>query len=135
MSSSVSLERLPVTPGRVLDGNAQTRRDFCRYYLLVGAESIEYALAVQADRLDFPISAMNEARLDANRDIVLNEYRGNESRSFGFGSTTDVKMLVNTYGPQHPYGRPIQINGDVSCRAHHVLEEMGLAPVARNFVA
>jgi zinc protease len=106
--------RLPVAPGRVLDGNAQTRRDFCRYYLLIGAESIEYALAVQADRLDFPLSAMNEARLNANRDIVLNEYRGNESRPFGFGSTTDVKMLVNTYGPQHPYGRPIQLNGDVS---------------------
>jgi zinc protease len=106
--------RLPVAPGRVLDGNAQTRRDFCRYYLLTGAESIEYALAVQADRLDFPISAMNEARLNANRDIVLNEYRGNESRPFGFGSTTDVEMLANTYGPQHPYGRPIQLNGDVS---------------------
>src|SRR5579872_3820055 len=97
--------RVPPLPGRVLDGNAQTRRDFCRYYLMVGAESLEYALALEADQLDFPVAAMNESRLGANRDIVINEYRGNESRPYGFGSATDVKLLVNGFGPQHPYGR------------------------------
>ncbi len=106
--------RVPPLPGRVLDGNAQTRRDFCRYYLMVGAESLEYALALEADQLDFPVAAMNESRLGANRDIVINEYRGNESRPYGFGSATDVKLLVNGFGPQHPYGRPIQLNGDIS---------------------
>jgi zinc protease len=106
--------RTPPAPGRVLDGNAQTRRDFCRYYLLVGSEALEYALALQADRLDYPLAAMTAERLKANRDIVINEYRGNESRPFGFGSATDVKMLVNGFGLQHPYGRPIQLNSDVS---------------------
>ena len=106
--------RLPVSAGRVLAGNAQTRRDFCRYYLLVGSEALEYALAVQADRLDYPLDAMTESRLAANRDIVLNEYRGYESRPFGFGSATEVKQLLNGFGQGHPYGRPIQSNEDIS---------------------
>ena len=105
--------RLPTLRGRVLDGNAQTRRDFTRYYLLVPHEALEYALAAQADRLDYPLNAMTAKRLADNRDIVINEFRGNESRVFGFGSPTDVKVLVNGFGAQHPYGRPLQINSDV----------------------
>jgi zinc protease len=106
--------RLPTAPGRVLGGNAQTRRDFCRYYLLVDREAIEYAIAAQADRLDSPLSAMTAERLAANRDIVINEFRGYESRPFGFGSITDVKTLINAFGSSHPYGRPIQVNQDVT---------------------
>jgi predicted Zn-dependent peptidase len=52
--------RLPIIRGRVLEGNAQTRRDFTRYYLLVPHEALEYALAAQADRLDYPLDAHSE---------------------------------------------------------------------------
>jgi len=90
--------RLPAAPGRVLDGNAQTRRDFCRYYLLVDRDAVEYAIAAQADRLDYPLAAKSAQRLEANRDIVINEFRGYESRPFGFGSTTHIKMLINGFG-------------------------------------
>jgi len=106
--------RVPAIPGRILEGNAQTRRDFTRYYALVPKEALDYILAGQADRLDYPLEAMTAKRLADNRDIVINEYRSNESHVFGFGSSTDVKLLVNGFGATHPYGRPLQLNEDVA---------------------
>jgi zinc protease len=98
--------------GRTRDSNAQTRRDYVRYYTLVPTALTEYAIAQAADRVDTPDSVYSTALLEMNRDIVINEGHAWRNALTGFGSLVWERLAVGAYG-DHPYGRPLQRDEDL----------------------
>jgi zinc protease len=81
--------------------NGSTNTDRTNYWELVPSNFLELALYLESDRMGFLLDAMDQAKLDNQRDVVKNERRQNyENQPYGLAG----KLInENLYPPDHPY--------------------------------
>jgi zinc protease len=81
--------------------NGSTNTDRTNYWELVPSNFLELALYLESDRMGFLLDAMDQAKLDNQRDVVKNERRQNyENRPYGLAGKLVSESL---YPPDHPY--------------------------------
>lgn len=85
------------------NSNAQTRKDYTRYYVQVKPGGLELALRYTAERLNADTSAINEKTIETHRTNVLNEMNRMESSPNNSPTATTIRTRI-TYGSGHPYG-------------------------------
>ena len=83
------------------DGNAWTGYDFLRFYTQVEPRGLELALGILADRLGSTADALTAARVERDRNIVLNELR--RSNDTQWDVEVAARLAAGTYGAGHPY--------------------------------
>ena len=84
--------------------NGSTNQDRTNYFETLPAEELELALWLEADRMGFLLPAMTQAKLDNQRDVVMNERRQSyENRPYGLVHET---LLAALYPEGHPYSWP-----------------------------
>jgi zinc protease len=81
--------------------NGSTSTDRTNYYENVPSEYLELALWLEADRMGYLLDAVDQAKLDIQRDVVKNERRQSyENRPYGLAGQEIRKAL---FPPNHPY--------------------------------
>jgi zinc protease len=81
--------------------NGSTNTDRTNYWELVPSNFLELALYLESDRMGFLLEAMDQQKLDNQRDVVKNERRQNyENRPYGLAGKL---ISENLYPPDHPY--------------------------------
>jgi zinc protease len=85
--------------------NGSTASDRTNYWELLPAHALDLALWLEADRMGGLMPAITQERLDAQRDVVMNERRQQyENRPYGLVSET---LLAALYPEGHPYRSPV----------------------------
>jgi len=81
--------------------NGSTSTDRTNYWELVPSNFLELALYLESDRMGFLLDAMDQRKLDNQRDVVKNERRQNyENQPYGLAG----KLInENLYPVDHPY--------------------------------
>jgi zinc protease len=81
--------------------NAFTNQDMTVYFETVPSNFLERALYLEAERLAFLPSALDQQKFDTEREVVKNERRqSNENRPYGL----DSEAILSTLFPKgHPY--------------------------------
>ncbi len=81
--------------------NGSTNTDRTNYWEVVPSNFLELALYLESDRLGFLLEAMDQEKLDNQRDVVKNERRQNyENQPYGLS----LKIInENLYPSDHPY--------------------------------
>ena len=83
------------------ENNATTEDDRTEYYERIPSNALERALWLESDRMGFLLSAMTQAKLDKERDVVKNERRETvENAPYGQADETIREAL---YPLGHPY--------------------------------
>jgi len=91
--------RLLEEAGGTLNGSTSTDRT--NYWEVVPSNFLELALWLEADRMAYLLPAMDQAKLDNQRDVVKNEKRQNyDNRPYGLAWE---KIVSSLYPPDHPY--------------------------------
>lgn len=85
------------------NSNAQTRKDYTRYFVQVKPAGLELALRYSADRLRADTSAIADTTTEKHRRNVLNEMNRQETSPF-YGPTATGTREAATFGKDHPYG-------------------------------
>jgi zinc protease len=81
--------------------NGSTTTDRTNYYENVPAEYLALALWLESDRMGFLLDAVDQHKLDVQRDVVKNERRQSyENRPYGLAGQEIRKAL---FPPNHPY--------------------------------
>lgn len=80
--------------------NGTTNRDRTNYYETVPTASLDLALFLESDRMGHLLGAVDQAKLDEQRGVVLNEKRQGENQPYG--SLRDI-LTRESYPPEHPY--------------------------------
>jgi zinc protease len=81
--------------------NAFTNQDMTVYFETVPSNFLERALYLEAERLAFLPSALNQEKFDTEREVVKNERRQSyENRPYGLDSEA---ILANLFPAGHPY--------------------------------
>src|SRR5262245_7187268 len=84
--------------------NGTTNQDRTNYFETLPSEHLELALMLESDRMGFLLPAMTQAKLDNQRDVVMNERRQSyENRPYGL---VHEMLLSALYPPGHPYSWP-----------------------------
>lgn len=84
--------------------NATTWLDRTNYFATVPAEWAELILWMEADRLGTLLTALDQANLDNQRDVVKNEKRSSyDNQPYG---TAYLELLALAYPNGHPYHHP-----------------------------
>ena len=95
--------RLLQEVGAVVNGS--TSEDRTNYYEVVPSNCLELALWLESDRMGFLPGAVDQAKLDNQRDVVKNERRQNyDNVPYGTAYETIAREV---YGPGHPYSWPV----------------------------
>ena len=85
--------------------NATTSEDRTNYFAAVPSRDLELALYLESDRLGYLADALDQPKLDNQRDVVMNERRQSyDNVPYG---TAYEKSSAAVYGPAHPYGWPV----------------------------
>jgi zinc protease len=85
--------------------NGSTTSDRTNYYENLPSEHLELALWLESDRMGFLLEALDQERLDLQRDVVKNERRQSyENRPYGMAHLLMQPML---YPSPHPYSWPV----------------------------
>ncbi|HUI11597.1 MAG TPA: pitrilysin family protein [Bacteroidota bacterium] len=85
--------------------NATTSEDRTNYFEAVPSHELELALYLESDRMGFLPGALNQSKLDNQRDVVRNERRQSyDNVPYG---TAYEKTSRAVYGATHPYGWPV----------------------------
>ncbi len=85
--------------------NGSTSEDRTNYFEVVPSNYLELALYLESDRMGFLLDAVNQAKLDNQRDVVKNERRQNyDNQPYG---TAYEKIAKALYPPDHPYSWPV----------------------------
>lgn len=88
--------------GGVLNGS--TNADRTNYWEVMPTGALELALWMESDRMGHLLPAITEARLDTQREVVLNERRQQyENRPYGMAGMAMAEAL---FPPDHPYHWP-----------------------------
>lgn len=88
-----------------VDYNGTTSEDRTWYYEQVPSNFLERALYLEADRLANLLGAMDQAKLDNQRDVVKNERReGVDNAPYG---TREERMDELMYPAGHPYSHSV----------------------------
>jgi zinc protease len=81
--------------------NAFTSEDLTVYFEVVPSNYLERALYLEAERLAFLPSALNQQKFDTEREVVKNERRSTvENQPYGTASET---LLAHLFPAGHPY--------------------------------
>lgn len=80
--------------------NGTTNVDRTNYFATVPTPSLDLLLWLESDRMGNLLGAIDQAKLDEQRDVVKNEKRQREGQPYGkvFGT-----VVENTYPAGHPY--------------------------------
>ena len=85
--------------------NATTSEDRTNYFESVPSHYLELALYLESDRMGFLPGALDQAKLDNQRDVVRNERRQSyDNVPYG---TAYEKTAAAVFGPGHPYSWPV----------------------------
>jgi len=85
--------------------NGSTSEDRTNYYEVVPSNYLELALSLESDRMGFLPGAVDQAKLDNQRDVVKNERRQNyDNVPYGTAYETIAREV---FGPGHPYSWPV----------------------------
>jgi zinc protease len=85
--------------------NGSTSPDRTNYWITVPSTALELALFLEADRMGGLEAVMTQQKLDAQRDVVMNERRQSyENRPYGLAYETMLRAL---YPPEHSYRWPV----------------------------
>jgi len=85
--------------------NGSTSEDRTNYYEVVPSNYLELALFLEADRMGFLPGAVDQAKLDNQREVVKNERRQNyDNVPYGTAYETIAREV---YGSGHPYSWPV----------------------------
>ncbi len=85
--------------------NGFTTEDGTTYFEVVPSNYLELGLYLESDRMGFLLPAMDQVKLDNQRDVVKNERRQNyDNVPYG---TADEKIAAALYPPTHPYSWPV----------------------------
>jgi zinc protease len=85
--------------------NGSTTEDRTNYYEVVPSNYLELALSLESDRMGFLPGAVDQAKLDNQREVVKNERRQNyDNVPYGTAYETIAREV---YGPGHPYSWPV----------------------------
>jgi zinc protease len=83
------------------ESNAMTSEDFTIYFETVPSNFLERALYLEAERLAFLPSALNQEKFDTEREVVKNERRESfDNTPYGLSEET---ILANVFPKGHPY--------------------------------
>lgn len=85
------------------NSNAQTRKDYTRYYIQVKPEGLELGLRYAAERFRADTSTITDEIIERHRKNVLAELERNSSNSF-WGYEPVTAREAGTFGTSHPYG-------------------------------
>ncbi|MFB3854891.1 MAG: M16 family metallopeptidase [Vicinamibacterales bacterium] len=86
------------------DNNGSTSADRTNYWENVPSNAVELPLFLESDRMGFLLQSMTQARVEGQRDVVMNERRqGVENRPYGSAPVVLGEML---YPEGHPYHWP-----------------------------
>lgn len=80
--------------------NGTTNQDRTNYFEVVPKNALEMALWMESDRMGHLLGAIDQAKLDEQRDVVKNEKRQGENQPYGKVFST---ILENVYPQGHPY--------------------------------
>ena len=81
--------------------NATTSNDRTDYYDMIPANYLESALWIEADRMGFLLQALDTAKINAQRDIVINERRERHDNA-PYGAAYEI-LNRYTYPATNPY--------------------------------
>jgi zinc protease len=85
--------------------NGSTWYDRTNYYETVPVQHLDLALWLESDRMGFLLEALDQRKLDNQRDVVLNERRQTvDNRPYGRPYERLFELLVP---PDHPYHWPV----------------------------
>ena len=85
--------------------NGSTWYDRTNYYETVPSERLDLALWLESDRLGFLLPALDSAKLENQREVVLNERRQRvDNQPYGRPSERLFELL---FPPEHPYHWPV----------------------------
>lgn len=85
--------------------NGSTWFDRTNYHELMPAHQLDLALWLEADRMGFFLPAIDQEKLDNQRDVVINERRQRiDNQPYGRAFERLHEML---YGEGHPYSWPV----------------------------
>ncbi len=85
--------------------NGSTWYDRTNYYETVPAQELELALWLESDRMGFLLPALDQTKLDNQRDVVMNERRQRvDNQPYGRAYERLFELLVPS---DHPYHWPV----------------------------
>lgn len=85
--------------------NGSTSEDRTNYFETLPSNGLELAIYLESDRMGFLLPAMNQEKLNNQRDVVKNERRQTtENVPYGLSYETIAKAL---YPEGHPYSWPV----------------------------
>jgi len=88
--------------GSTINGSTNfTKTD---YFQIVPSASLESLLFLEADRMGFLSSELDQAAFDTERDVVKNELRQRYGQPF---STAEMHRYEALYGAEHPFGHVV----------------------------
>jgi zinc protease len=89
--------------GGILNGT--TQEDRTNYFQTLPSNQLPTALWLESDRMGFLLPALDQKKLDAQRDVVKNERRQRvDNQPFG---TADEAVRTALYPPGNPYSWPV----------------------------
>jgi zinc protease len=91
------------------DVNGSTDFDNTFYYEVLPSNFLERALYLEADRMSTLPDAIDQAKLDNQRDVVKNERRQNVE-NVPYGTMTD-RIFETVFSASHPYGHNDTLDG------------------------
>lgn len=80
--------------------NGTTSTDRTNYFANVPTPALDMALWMESDRMGYSLGAVDQARLDVQRGVVLNEKKQRANQPYG--EVWEI-MPSNTYPKGHPY--------------------------------
>jgi zinc protease len=83
--------------------NAFVKEDYSAYFATMPVDALEFALAMEADRMAHLAEALDEEKVERQREVVINELRQREGEPYGC-ATRHLAELAHPRG--HPYAHP-----------------------------
>ncbi len=99
-------KKLQLLNSAITDGNAQTKKDYTRYFLEVKPNGLEVALQYTSDRIKSKSSAITKEKVEQERTRVLNEIEHNSDNAF-WSEKGSFAIESATFGQSHPYGHGV----------------------------
>jgi len=86
------------------DMNGTTNNDRTNYFENVPVNALDLALWMESDRMGYLLGAIDQAKLDEQRGVVLNEKRQGENQPYG--RVWNI-IAEHTFPEEHPYSWPV----------------------------
>jgi len=84
--------------------NGTTNTDRTNYFQTVPKEALDSILWLESDRMGHLLGAIDQARLEEQREVVKNEKRQSENQPYG---QVFNRIVAATYPEEHPYGHTV----------------------------